>query len=105
MADLEKQLKDDAAAIRADVSPELAARISASVHAAVREPEKTASRRSGSLWWMSSLTGVAAALLILVLLGRDDLATLESMETSPEGSTAANTTAPPARIVPRLRHP
>ena len=117
MADLEKRLKDDAAAIRADVSPELAARISASIHAAAREPGKPPRRSVGSsLWWASSLTGVAVALVVLALLGRDDLATVDpAVESGQEATIAENAengsalpptaTVPDSTTVPRSEFP
>lgn len=72
MDEFEKRLQADAAGIEADVSPELQARIDASIHATERERSATADhghRRSS--WWASSLTGVAAALLIILLLNRN----------------------------------
>lgn len=68
MDDFEKRLKRDADAIEAEVSPELRARIDASLHGIepVRQvrPETT----PVNLWWASSLTGLAAAILVIVLI-------------------------------------
>ena len=76
MDEFERQLKLDAENIEAKLSPELTARIDASVHAA-REirPVAPAPRTTTSLWWMSSLTGLVAALLIIAFLNltRDDV--------------------------------
>jgi hypothetical protein len=70
MDKFEKRLKRDADAIEAEVSPELRARIDASLHGI--EPLRPASARPpsspASLWWASSLTGLAAAVLIIVLV-------------------------------------
>ncbi|MDH5345274.1 MAG: hypothetical protein OEW59_05870 [Gammaproteobacteria bacterium] len=68
MDEFGKRLKRDAAAIRAKVPPELRARIDASlvgvtpVHSAGRRPE------AAKLWWASSLTGVAAAALVIAFV-------------------------------------
>ncbi|MGI9261212.1 MAG: hypothetical protein ACR2QR_04205 [Woeseiaceae bacterium] len=84
MDDFEQQLKRDADAIEATVSRQLRARIDASLHAArdveVREaPPRTAPSR----WWLSSLTGLAAAILIIAFLNvaRED-ASPETEETT-----------------------
>ena len=72
MDNIEKQLKQDALDIRADVSAEMAARIEASIHATERA-SATGERRDGSSsrWLFSTLAGVAGALLIIVLINRD----------------------------------
>ncbi len=75
MDKFERQLKDDTEAIEAKVSPELRARIDASLHAArASQPVTPAPRPTTSLWWMSSLTGLVTALLIIALfnLNRTD---------------------------------
>jgi len=72
MNDFEKRLKDDAGNIRADVSPELKRRLNATVEATERlplTPEQT--KTTGSLWFASSLTGLAAAIAIIALLNWD----------------------------------
>ena len=68
MDDFEKRLKRDAEAIHAEVSPELKARIDASLHGI--EPIQQARREppSVNLWWASSLTGLAAAVVVIVLI-------------------------------------
>ena len=71
MDDFEQRLKADAAEIRADVSDELKRRVAASLHAAERAPAPATRERPGvSLWWFSSLTGIAAALAVIVFLNR-----------------------------------
>jgi hypothetical protein len=69
MDEFEKRLKQDAARIRAKVSPQLEERIAASLHSAGRDIPLTR-RRSGAskLWWASSLTGLAAALIVIVVV-------------------------------------
>ena len=70
MDDLKTRLKQDADEIQASVSPELRARIDASVYAARRSNSVTStpSARAVSLWWVSSVTGLTAALLVIFLL-------------------------------------
>ena len=71
MDDLERQLKNDAADIDAQVSPELARRIEASLHAAERaERPRRAAPDTFRLWLLSSATGAAAALLVIAMLWR-----------------------------------
>jgi len=72
MDKFDKRLKEDAAAIRAEVSPELKARIDASLHG-VEPIRPVGDGRSSSarLWWASSLTGIAAAILVIVLVNFD----------------------------------
>ena len=69
MDEFDKRLKEDAAAIRADVSPQLKSRIDASLRG-VEPIRPIADSRSSSagLWWASSLTGLAAAILVIVLV-------------------------------------
>lgn len=70
MDKLSKQLRDDANSIEVEVSPQLDARISASL-AGVRQEsrrppgEKT---RTASNWWTSSLTGIAATAAIITVI-------------------------------------
>ncbi|MDH4108162.1 MAG: anti-sigma factor [Gammaproteobacteria bacterium] len=71
MDKLEHELKQDAARIRADVTPELRARIEASLRAARLDRRESRDVRPGSyFWWFSGLTGVAATLLVVALLNR-----------------------------------
>ena len=64
MDDFEKKLKEDAAAISISASPELRKRIAASlaVEREFRDDRRETSLLHGRLWWLSSLTGLAAAL-------------------------------------------
>ena len=69
MDDFEKRLKEDAGKIHAKVSPELRARIDASVHATTQlRPEPKPPTPFINLWWASSLTGLAAAIAVIVVL-------------------------------------
>ncbi len=74
MDEFEQRLKHDASKIRAEVSPELDDRIRASLEAVRPEPRPMRPRRPISLWWASSLTGVAAAIVIIVLVNVKSIA-------------------------------
>lgn len=69
MDKLALQLREDADNIDATISAQLDARLNASLQGikpeAARRPQRES--KSFSLWWASSLTGVAAALLIIVV--------------------------------------
>ena len=70
MDNLENRLKQDATDIRAETSAELRARIDASIYSA-RETRSVADAgpvRATSLWWISSVTGLTAAVLVITLL-------------------------------------
>ena len=69
MDELKTRMKQDADAIRTETTPELRARIDASLYSA-REaipPSPITTNRSSSLWWASSITGLTAAILIVLL--------------------------------------
>jgi hypothetical protein len=69
MDEFEKRLKQDAAAIDAEISPLMKRRLDASLRAC--EPVRPAAvRRQAStrLWWASSLTGLAAAIAVIGFL-------------------------------------
>lgn len=70
MDKLARQLREDAARIECDVSAELDNRIRASLEAVqpVAAPLPRKAARPFPLWWASSLTGVAAAIVIIVLI-------------------------------------
>ena len=72
MDEFEKTLKEDAAAIQPAVSPELRNRIDASLQGVepIRPVRDTRSAGAG-LWWASSLTGLAAAVVVIVLVNVD----------------------------------
>ena len=68
MDDFETRLKRDAAEIPAEVTPELQARIRATVKAPPRRRPKPAPLRR--TWSAAALTGAAAAVLVIALLPR-----------------------------------
>lgn len=67
---LERQLKEDAGLIKADLSPDAQERIRASLESI--QPADQAPRNTQmpgtTLWWASGLTGLAAAALVIVLV-------------------------------------
>jgi hypothetical protein len=76
MDKLAKQLKTDAALIDVQVSDELDRRITASLHGITPEkPEKPKAsavrQRPATFWWASSLTGIAAALLVIAIINSE----------------------------------
>lgn len=70
MDDLKTRLKQDADEIQASTSPELRTRIDASLHAArdSKAVTNTPATRPVSLWWISSVTGLTAAVLVILLM-------------------------------------
>ncbi len=69
MDEFENRLKRDAEEIRVGISPELRTRIDASLRATEQIRPVPESRASGmNLWWASSLTGLAAAIIVIVLI-------------------------------------
>jgi len=70
MDKLTKQLKTDAAMIDVQVSDELDRRITASLQGVSPErPDLPAKQsRPAVFWWASSLTGVAAALVVIAII-------------------------------------
>ena len=84
-----KRLRDDASAIDVSVSPELDERIRASLESMSPEPpaEAMAVPRQRWFWWASSLTGVAAALAVIVIVN------LNTPESEPPATPVGNPTA------------
>lgn len=69
MDEFEQRLKRDAEDIRAEITPEFSERIDVSIRATKRIKPVPDSRTSGiNLWWTSSLTGLAAAIIVIVLI-------------------------------------
>ncbi len=69
MDEFEKRLKRDAGKIDAIASAELRQRIDASLRGTKRiEPVPDARPNAINLWWASSLTGLAAAVIVIVLI-------------------------------------
>ena len=88
MDKLAKQLKDDAARIDVQISDELDRRISASLQGVTPEGPDTGvvRQRPAAFWWASSLTGVAAALIIVAVMNSNsqiEVVPAVSPETSP----------------------
>ena len=77
MDEFEKRLKRDADAIQAEVTPELRARIDASLRGTgqVRPANRQAEPAPANLWWASSLTGLAAAVMTPLTGNNDKLST------------------------------
>ena len=69
MDEFENRLKRDAEDIRAGVSPQLTSRIDASLRSTEQiQPVPESSASSINLWWASSVTGLAAAIIVIVLI-------------------------------------
>ncbi len=88
MDKLANQLKYDAAQLDVEISDELDRRITASLRAVTPEtPEKPRiQQRPAAFWWASSLTGVAAALIMIAIVNRQpapDMTVPSVAETSP----------------------
>ena len=85
MDKLAKQLREDAANINVEVSAELDDRIRASLHGITpqRSREREAPQRPRSTWWASSLTGIAAVTIVIVLLNLNQPRPLVPLTTSP----------------------
>jgi hypothetical protein len=89
MDEFESRLKRDAEEIRAGISPELRTRIDASLRATEQirpVPETPASGMN--LWWASSLTGLAAAVIVIVLINwnrpTNELVPVEAVASVPD---------------------
>ena len=85
MDKLAKQLREDAAKINVEVSVELDDRIRASLHGITpqRSQEREVPQRPRSTWWASSLTGIAAATIVIVLLNLNQPEPLVPVTNSP----------------------
>lgn len=69
MDEFEQRLKRDAEDIKATFSPELRQRIDASLRGTKRIEPVPESRTAGiNIWWASSLTGLAAAIIVVVIV-------------------------------------
>lgn len=89
MDEFENRLKRDAEEIRAGISPELRTRIDASLRATEQIRPVPESPASGmNLWWASSLTGLAAAVIVIVLINwnrpTDELVPVEAVASVPD---------------------
>ena len=74
MDKLSQRLREDAANINIEVSAELDERIRASLEGVTpeRPRDDVMPPRPRSMWWASSLTGIAAATLIIVLINLNE---------------------------------
>ena len=70
MDELARRLREDAARIDAEIPADLERRITASLEAARIQPRRVERGRglSLSLWWASSLTGIAATAIVVLVL-------------------------------------
>ncbi len=69
MDKFEQRLKRDADNIRAEITPDLRERVDASIRGTQRiKPVPDATSPGINLWWTSSLTGLAAAVIVIVLI-------------------------------------
>ncbi len=91
MDNLAKQLREDAAAINVDVSPQLDTRIRASLESVTQERPQPATRpepsRSSGFFLASSLTGLAAAVLVIVIVNTNTVETTDGTVADNSGST------------------
>jgi hypothetical protein len=73
MDKLREQLKDDAARIDVQISDELDRRITASLQGITPEAPDTPRirHRPAAFWWASSLTGAAAALVLIAVINSE----------------------------------
>ena len=85
MDKLAKRLRDDAQNIECTISGELDDRISASLHGIAPEPahDSRATTRPAWFWWASSLTGVTAAVAVILIVN------LQAPEPQPVTAEAA----------------
>ena len=95
MDDLAKQLREDAGRIECEVSPQLDDRIRASLEGMQPETAAQPRRQSRSLsfWWASSLTGIAAAIAVIVLINLQ----------APTPGPAVTEPVPQAFVVPTIK--
>ena len=91
---LAERLRDDATKIDAEITAELDDRIRASLASIEAQHVKPALRevRPLSFWWASSLTGVAAAVALVVVVNWQ----------APEADTAATDVLPPSLMPPKI---
>ncbi len=89
MDEVARRLREDASAIDVIVSPELEHRIQASLEGVTPEPraQEPMPTRQPWFWWASSLTGVAAAVLVVVIVN------LNTPEPVPPATPVGNPTA------------
>jgi len=93
MDKLARRLHDDADKIEAVVSPELELRIQASLQSISPQAEQSRapSSRPVSMWWASSITGVAAVVAMIAIVN--------SRQPEPDLNTEPRTAAPALSFV------
>ncbi len=102
MDEFENRLKRDAEDIRVAVSPELQSRIDASLRVTEQIRPVPETRTSGiNLWWASSLTGLAAAIIVIVLINWNHPTT----ELAPSETVASETVPDYDNEIPSLYRP
>jgi hypothetical protein len=74
MDKLSKRLQDDAGNIEVTISPELDERLRASLHSISQEPAAApkAPARPVSMWWASSITGIAAVVAMIAIVNTQE---------------------------------
>jgi hypothetical protein len=77
MDKLAQQLREDSDNIKVEISPELDARIRASLEGVRQEARRPPAgrTRTASFWWGSSLTGIAAAVAVISVINLSDFRT------------------------------
>ena len=86
MDKLAEQLRLDAEQIDAQVSAQLDERIRASLESASQQqPKAPAERPSTTFWWASSLTGIAATLLVIAIVNLSSTEPEPGMTQPPPG--------------------
>ncbi|MDH3266204.1 MAG: hypothetical protein OEM25_04490 [Gammaproteobacteria bacterium] len=97
MDKLAERLRADAAQIHCTISPELDERIRASLQGIAPEPElpprPRRASKSFSSWWASSLTGVAAVIVLIVVV---------NWEAPPQPVPAASDSSPQPLVLPSI---
>lgn len=96
MDDIGKRLKRDAGEIKAELTPELTARIRASIAAQAPPAARARSTITYRSWLAASLSGAAAAVLAIALLPRD----AERLPESPAAHTVPEYVASVDRALP-----
>ena len=96
MDKLEKQLREDASLIKADLSPELRERIRASLESTrpIDQAPRETKLPGTTLWWASSFTGLAAAALVIVFVNWNSI--IEPIEDQPVSATPGTVISIPA---------
>ena len=96
MDKLAEQLRKDAEQIDVQISPQLEDRIRASLESASQEqPGTRPARPSATFWWASSLTGIAAAVVVIAIV---NLSTTEPEISITEPQLVENITSPFSKL-------